>query len=119
MKNNYHQYHITNTGKISLNGKPHKTKVNKDGHVIAYLSIKTSLDSMRKGKTIRVGKVVCQIYKDVPKNHEAVVFLDGDKTNITLDNMMTSTAVAAGKHNSKPKPEIKEVSLDISRISWR
>jgi len=130
MKPNYHQYHITETGKIYLNGKIHPTRITKKtenktgGDVVAYLRIDG------KGKAIRVAQAVCRIYKDVPDNHHAVIFLDGDKTNICLENMVTMTASDAGKWHSPPKePKVNggykpkppdEVKINLgANISWK
>jgi len=92
---NYHQYMISRRGKVYLNGQPHPTKTDKEGNVRAYLRINGD------GKAIRVAQVVCRLYKDVPENHKAVIFKDGDKSNITLDNMVTMTTSNAGKHHSR------------------
>ena len=123
MKNNYYSYFISETGKIYLDGDPHPTKKDPQGNVVAYLRIEG------KGKTVRIAQLVCRLYKDMPKNHHAVIFKDGNKSNITLDNMVTMTTSNAGKHRQKQctrpvitrnaRKPMPEPEKNIMSISWK
>lgn len=119
MKPNYFQYFISETGQISLNGKPHPTRKNKRGDVTACLNIKGSGAYIRDSKTVRVAQLVCDIYMEREENEKAIVFKDGNKSNIHPDNMIPCTATYAGQYNAKPKDKPKEVDIDINRIAWR
>jgi len=118
MKPNYHQYHITETGKIYLNGKLHPTRKNKDGDVIAYLKIGSIGDSIRTNRTVRVAQAVCDVYMTREKGQQAIIFKDGDKTNIHPDNMIPMSTSEAGRYHAAPKPKPKEVDIDIMRMKW-
>ncbi len=124
MESNYFQYFISQTGKVYLNGEIIPPVKDQAGH----LSVNLKIEGERK--RVRVSKMLCTVYKDVPENEKAIIFLDNDKMNLDLDNMKTVTTTEAGvihakkstsppvttSHSRKRQPEPKRNLA--SSVSW-
>ncbi len=114
MKPNFHQYHITETGKIYLNDEYHPTKTDKAGNIVAYLRID------RKGKRVQMAHVIYDLYREPRhKNKRSIIFIDGNKANLHPDNLEAVTTSRAGSiAMAKVKRKETTATVDINKISW-
>jgi hypothetical protein len=78
----FEDYEISNTGRIRTKPKELKPKISKQG----LLEISLCKNNKRSGKML--GRLVCEAFlgKELTKD-DVVIYLDGDKTNCSFDNL--------------------------------
>ena len=78
----FEDYEISNTGRIRTKPKELKPKISKQG----LLEISLCNNNKRHGKML--GRLVCEAFleRELTKD-DVVVYLDGDKTNCSIDNL--------------------------------